>query len=371
MPDQKTPAIAGRYRSTRKPLRQAAAALGCLLWVLLVVSGAGPAFAKPLRVVVTVPDLGSLAQEVGGEEVNVTALVHGPQDAHFVEARPSYIRKLSRADLFAYVGLALEAAWLPPLVGNARNTRILPGQPGHFDASVGIPRLGMITGDVDRSMGDVHPFGSPHYLLDPVNGLRVAKRMQERLAQLRPARADYFAERYADFETRLLDALVGAELRAALSSQALAEAVLGDGLAALLASEKLQAQGTPHRAPLGGWLGAMAAHAGAQGVADHDLWPYFAARFDFRIVGFLEPKPGVTPTTRHLVQLVERMQLEGIRVILSAPYFSTRYAEKVSKATGATVIEMAHQVGAREGTQDYLSMVDWNVRHLADALRIP
>jgi len=350
-----------RAREAHGPLRRAATTLGCLLVALFAAAGTG--HARPLRVVVTVPDLGSLAGEVGGVEVEVDALVHGPQDAHFVEARPSYIRKLSKADLFAYVGLALEAAWLPPLVGNARNTRVLPGQPGNFDASVDIPRRGMLGGEVDRSMGDVHPFGSPHYLLDPINGLRVARRMQERFAELRPERADYFASRYAEFERRLFDALVGKAMGAALSYRALAEAALQNRLEALIAS----ASAGPDGVALGGWLGAMAPHAGARSVADHDLWPYFAARFGFEVIDFLEPKPGVTPTTRHLAEVAETMQKDGIRAILSAPYFSTRYAAKVSQATGATVVEMAHQVGARKGAEDYLSMVDWNVRHLAAA----
>ena len=235
--------------------------------------------------------------------------------------------------------------------------------PGHFDASVGIPRLGVLTGDIDRSMGDVHPYGSPHYLLDPVNGLRVAKRLQERFAQLRPERAEYFAARYADFETRLLGALVGEELRAALSSEALAEAAFEGRLEALLARR------SEHGSALGGWLGAMAPHAGALAVADHDLWTYFAARFGLRVVAFLEPKPGVTPSTRHLGEVVERMRRDGIQVILSVPYFSTRYAEKVSEATGASGGRHGAPGGRPEGSRrSYLSMVDWNVRKLADAL---
>ena len=330
------------------------------LAVLLTLSLAGlapGAFAAPLRIVTSVPDLASLAREVGGEEVEASALVAGPQDPHFVEARPSFVRELSRADLFARVGLDLESAWAPPLTRNARNTHILPGREGDFDASIGIQPLSVAAGPVDRSLGDVHPSGSPHFLLDPLNGLQVAERLADRLAQLRPERADLFRTRYADFERRLLVRLVGDAIVQELGASALAEAARAGRFETVLASVS---------SPLGGWLGAVAPFRGRPAVADHDLWPYFSQRFGIRVVAFLEPKPGVTPSTRHLSEIVERMQSEQIHVVLSAPYFHPRYAQKISEATGARILEMAHQVGAREGAVDYLETVDWNVRRLVD-----
>lgn len=332
-----------------------------VVWLALLAISAfvGTAAAEPLRVVASVPDLASLAREVGGEEVAVSELVAGPQDAHFVEARPSFIRELSRADVFVHVGLDLEVAWAPPLVRNARNTRILPGAAGDFDASQGIPRLGAVRGQVDRSQGDVHPYGSPHYLLDPVMGLVVAGRLAERFAQLRPQQAELFRARARAFEEKLLGHLIGESLLRELGVARVAEAARSGQLERLLA-------GTPEDR-LGGWLAALAPWRGQAVVADHDLWPYFAQRFGLRVVAFLEPKPGVTPTTRHLSEVAEQMRTEGIGVVLCAPYFHPRYAQKISEATGARVLEMAHQVGARAGASDYIEMVQWNVQRLADA----
>ncbi len=322
---------------------------------LLAAGGAGAA--EPLRVVATLPDLASLAREVGGEEVEVTALARGGDDPHFVEAKPSFLRTLSRADLFAYNGLDLEIGWLPPLVRNARNGRILPGASGDFDASRGIPALELPGQGLDRSRGDVHPYGNPHYLLDPVNGLRVARHLRDRLQQLAPERAAGFGARAADFEGRLVAALVGREAADRFGPAAVAQAALEERLPELLAG-----------AAPGGWLGALAPHRGAPVVADHNLWPYFARRFGLRVVGFLEPVPGITPTTRHLRELAEQMGREKVRVILSAAYFHPRYAEKLALASGAAVLAMANQVGAREGVDDYLTMLDRNVRELVGAL---
>ena len=338
--------------------------MGALLVLPMGILLASPIAAKPLKVVATVPDLASLAREVGGEEVSVESLAKGPQDPHFLEARPSFIRALFRTDLFAYVGLALESAWLPPLIQNARNARILPGQSGNFDASEGLPRRGVIEGEVDRSAGDVHPYGSPHYLLDPVMGLHVADALRTRLAELRPEKSAYFDAQYEDFAARLLGALVGAPLRDAIGAEKLREAALSGDLDATL-SPAVQGPGAP---ALGGWLGRVAPHQGVKVVADHDLWPHFAARFGVDVVDFLEPKPGVAPTTRHLTAVAARMRAQEIRLILAAPYFRVRYAEKVTEASGGVIVPMTHQVGGRKGVDDYLSMIEWNVSQVLDAL---
>lgn len=339
-------------------MRRAAAVLILAATSLLV---AGPAGARPLRVVATLPDLASLVRAVGGEAVEVDALVRGGEDPHFVEAKPSFIRLLNRADLFVYNGLDLEIGWVPPLLARARNSDILPGGPGDFDASAGIEPLQVPTGRVDRSMGDVHPRGNPHYLLDPVNGLRVARGLRDRLSALRPEEAEGFAARAAEFERRLLVGLVGEALVERLGAERLADAAVEERLDELVRAEAAQDE-------VGGWLGALRPHAGRRVVADHDLWPYFERRFDVRAVGFLEPFPGIAPTTRHLAELAERMRRHDVRVILSAAYFHPRYAQKVAEATGAEVVTMANQVGARDEGDDYLTTTDWNVRRLADAL---
>jgi zinc/manganese transport system substrate-binding protein len=170
--------------------RRIARALGRALALAALAQGAASLgrAAETLRVVATVPDLGSLAQAVGGDAVDVTVLVKGPQDPHFLEPRPSFVRALHDADLFVVVGMDLEIGWVPPLLGTARNPGIAVGGPGYVDASTAIVPLEVPQGAVTRALGDVHPFGNPHYLTDPVNGLRVAALLRDRLAAARLSR---------------------------------------------------------------------------------------------------------------------------------------------------------------------------------------
>src|SRR5918994_716402 len=165
--------------------------------------------ARPLQVAATVPELGSLVRAIGGDQVTVTVFAKGTEDSHFVEAKPSFIKTLSQVDLFIQIGMENEAGWAPVLLQNARNSRVLPGARGFVDASAAIVPLDVPTGQVDRSLGDVHPAGNPHYLLDPVNGLKVARLIRDKLIELRPERRPSFAQRYAAFRQRLGVSLVG------------------------------------------------------------------------------------------------------------------------------------------------------------------
>jgi ABC-type Zn uptake system ZnuABC Zn-binding protein ZnuA len=318
--------------------------------------------AQPIQVCATVPELGSLAREVGGDQVMVSVFGKGTEDPHFVEAKPSFIKVLSQCDLYVQIGMELEMGWAPVLLQNARNGRVLPGTRGYLDASTVITPLEVPTGPLDRSMGDVHPAGNPHYLLDPMNGLRVARLIRDKLSELRPERQKYFEERYANFRQRLGAALVG---------EALAKKYDVEKLALLFEAGKLgdflKSQG--EESLLGGWFGLMMPYRGAKVVGDHNMWPYFARRFGISVIGFLEPKPGLPPTTKHLNELIESMRGQGAKVILANPYFDPRFAQFVAERTGAQVVSMAHMVGARAGTNDYISMVDYDVRQLAGALR--
>lgn len=295
------------------------------LFVMLGALVAGGVRAEPLRVCATVPDLGDLVRRVGGDEVSVTVFAKGTDDPHFLDAKPGFIRDLSRADLYVEVGLELEVGWAPVLLQNARNARVLTGQPGHLDASRAITPLEVPSGEVDRSMGDVHAAGNPHYLLDPENGLAVARLIRDRLIELRPAAADGFRERYAAFEQELREA----EVR---------------------------------------WTEALQKARGVKVVVDHNLWPYFAQRYGLIVAGHLEPKPGLPPTTKHLATAVEEMKSDEIRVVLSSPYFDPRHADFVARATGARIVPLAHQVGARPGVDTYLALINYNVEQLGAAL---
>jgi ABC-type Zn uptake system ZnuABC Zn-binding protein ZnuA len=238
---------------------------------------------------------------------------------------------------------------------------VQPGGPGYLDASTAITPLEVPAGSVDRSMGDVHPYGNPHYLLDPLNGLKVAAAIRDKLSQLRPADAAYFAGRYDAFRRHVAEGLVGATLAGKYDAEKLATLYEFGKLDKFL-------DGSGERAQLGGWLGRMAAHRGAKVVDDHRMWPYFARRFGVEIVGDLEPKPGIPPTTSHLTELVGQMKAEGVKAIIACPYYDPRHARFVSDATQAVVAPLSHQVGGRPESSDYWSNVDYNVRTLAQAL---
>jgi len=316
----------------------------------------------PLQVFTTLSDLADLAKAVGGDEVAVTAMLKGPEDAHFVEAKPSYIKQLSEADVFISNGMELEVGYVPLLLNNARNGRVLPGNPGYLDASAGINPREVPVGPVDRSMGDVHPLGNPHYLLDPVNGVLVAAAIRDKLISLRPVKKAYFEANFEDFRRKIDVALVG---------EPLAKKYDAEKLAVLYEHGKLESflkqQGDEQL--LGGWLGLLAPFYGTRIVDDHNLWPYLAARFGLRIAGHMEPKPGIPPTTSHLSELVEQMRAQGVKIVVSAPYYDPRHARFISEATGATVVYLAQQVGAREGADDYVAMVNYNVQALVKGLR--
>lgn len=334
-----------------------------LSFVMLAIGGTarGGEAAEPLRVCATVPDLGSLVEEVGGDRVAVTVFVKGTEDPHTLDARPSFVKELNRADLLVLVGLELEIGWLPVLQKNARNPRVLAGGSGCLDASQAVPVMEAPEGPVDRAMGDVHAAGNPHYLSDPVLGLKIAGLIRDKLAALRPGEAEYFRKRYDGFRKRLGAALVGEQLAAKYDVEKLAALHEHNKLLEFLASQN-------EKQLLGGWLGKLAPHFGAKAVDDHSVWPYFARRFGIEIVGHLEPKPGMPPTTRHLAEIVKAMKPAGVKLVVSSAYYDPKHAAFVAERTGAKVVRLAHQVGALEGASDYLKTVDLNVARIAEAL---
>lgn len=315
---------------------------------------------KPIRVCATVPDLGDLVREIGGDQVSITVFAKGKEDPHFIEAKPSFIKALSQADLFIQVGMELEAGWVPVLLQNARNARVLPGAMGHLDASRVITALEVPTGTLDRSMGDVHPMGNPHYLLDPLNGLQVARMIRAKLVEIRPEKKSFFEERHQVLYRKMGNAMVGERLAQKYPLEKLAMLFEENKLAEFLKGER-------EAASLGSWFGRMLPLFGKQAVADHNVWPYFAQRFGILVTGFLEPKPGISPTTKHLLMIIEKMKSEGFKLILASPYFDIRHAQFVSKNTGAKIIPLAHQVGSRPGADTYIGMIDYNIRQVLEA----
>jgi zinc/manganese transport system substrate-binding protein len=318
--------------------------------------------AEPLRVVATVPELGAIARAVGGDDVVVTVLARPSDDPHRVEARPSFVVELARAELLLSTGFELEIGWLPPLISNARNPRIRKDAGGHIEAAtlVAAP-IGVAVGPVDRSAGDVHPHGNPHVLLDPAVGLAMAGVTAARMAELRPEAATRFSDRLQAFAQALGTALAGEAIAQQLDVGKLIQLDDHGRLYDFLDQQGLSAQ-------LGGWWGLLHPYADAPLAADHDLYPYLARRFNLRITILLEPKPGVPPSTRHLASVAARMRDGGVRALLATPYFDRKAIELVAGASGARIVDLAHQAGALPGTDTYIAWVDANVRAIAKGL---
>lgn len=334
-----------------------------MVLVLATVLARPAGAAEPLRVCATVPELGSLVTVIGGAEITTTVFTKPTEDPHFTPARPSRVKEASLCELLVIVGLQLEMGWLPILLQGSRNIAIQRGGSGFLDASTTIVPIAVPQSMVDRSVGDIHAFGNPHYLVDPLNGLRVARLLRDRLSVLRPAARAQFGERLAAFERRTYTALVGGDLAAKYGSNTEKLARLHEQGRLV---EFLRGQGELGR--LGGWLGALQAHYGVRYVDDHRMWPYFARRFGLEYAGSLEPFNGVQPTTRHVQSTIEMMRATDVRLLLTAPYYDPRHARLVAEKTGAAVVRMANQAGAMPGTNDYLAMCDYNVRQVVQAL---
>ena len=284
-----------------------------------------PLLLLAVNVVATTEDLASIAREVGGDKVKVDALARGYQDPHFVEAKPSFIFIMNKADLLVFVGRELEIGWLPPLVLQSRNPRIQPAAKGYLDASLNAKILEIPTGQITRAMGDVHPQGNPHYWLDPNNGRRIAQAIQAKLAELQPQDAAYFGERYADFDKRLVE------------------------------GEKR-------------WDAAMAPYKGTKIVTYHRSWPNFCERFGLEVMGYVEPRPGIPPSPSHTLELIAAMKRQGVKVLLVEPYFDLKTPNSIGRETGAEVLTMPPSVGGEKEITDYIKLFDYDVKLLGAAL---
>lgn len=322
------------------------------------------ASSEPLRVCCTVPSIGSIAQEVGGDRIALTVFAKGSENPHFLDARPSHVKALAAADLFVQQGMELEIGWAPVLLQQCRNAKVQPGQPGFLDASLVVTPLEVPTAPVDRSHGDVHPGGNPHYMTDPVNGWKVARLLRDRFTQLLPDESSGFASRCLAFEQRLCRALVGDALADAFPADTvikLAELQAQGRLATFL-----QQQGRSEQ--LSGWLGALAPYAGTAVIADHNQWVYFGRRFGLVFAGYLEPKPGVAPSTRHLGELIGAAPAASVKLVVTAPGFDPKSARFVAEKLGLPLLSLAHEVGATATATDYVAMVQENVLQIVAAL---
>lgn len=317
--------------------------------------------AEVLKVCATVPELAALAKEVGGDRISVTSFVRPKEDPHFVDARPAFIRQLNAADAYLQMGMELEIGFAPVLLRQARNSKVLIGQPGHIDASVVITPRDVPQVQVDRSMGDVHAMGSPHYLTDPSAGLLVARLIKERFQRIDPAGSSVYESNYRQFEKKLSEKLFGAKLSNRLGSQRykLAELLHRGGYSSLYSFllKNNMAQ------DIGGWLAATKTARRQKFTGDHRAtWAYFASAFGLTIPYNMEKTAGIEPSTSYLAELSELMKSGGVRFILSSAYYNPRYAQFLAKQSGAKILPMANQAGSRPGTDDYISFIEYNVK---------
>lgn len=291
-------------------------ALGALVF------SASPATAT-LRVFSCEPEWAALAEEIGGDHVDVHSATSAHQDVHYIQAKPSLISQLRRADLLVCSGADLEIGWLPVLLRKASNALVQPGQIGHLDVSKTVPMLD-VRSSADRSEGDVHPFGNPHTQTDPHNIARVAAEMSRRLQQIDPGEADYYRRRASDFAGRWEEAI-----------------------------KKWEQRGASLR--------------GTQIITHHLAWVYMANWLGLEVVGHLEDKPGIPPTAGHLAGLLGSLAQQKVELIVRAVYQSERPSEWLSERSGIPAVVIPHAVGATEGAKDLYSMFDDMLDRLLEA----
>lgn len=285
---------------------------GLLLFAVFVF-GQTAASAGELRIVASLPALGQIAQGVAGEFGDVKILAHVGQDPHFVPPKPTLARHLARADLLIAAGLGLEIGWLPPLIEASRNHMIRPGGKGYLDGRVVLTKvLGKPQGKITRELGDIHPEGNPHWWMDPLNGIRLAQVIAERLSQLDPMHADDYRQHAASF-----------------------------------------AKEVNARLPV--WRASLQAMSPL--VAYHDSYPYLTQRFSLRVSDVVEPKPGIEPSTSHLDDLVANIRQDHVQGVWLEPYHDGSTVRKVCRLADVPCRLMPDAVKG-EGFEGYISMFD-------------
>ena len=298
--------------------------LAYLFLMLVSVGWVGFAEAQPYRVITTTPELADITKQIGKELVDVESLTKGVEFMHAVPVKPSFVPKLNRANILVEMGLDLEISWLPALLEVANNSKIMAGQPGNIDCSNGVGVL-EVPRTVDRSEGDVHPKGNPHYNLDPLSGKIIARNIADGLSRNYP-------QHKAAFEKNL-NAYIG-ELDKAIAR----------------------------------WQSMAAPLKGVKIVTYHVEWSYFANRFGLQQIGMIELKPGIEPTPNHLVSLAQKMQQEKAQLIIYGAQ-SDRFPRQLASQTSASVVRLQSIAGGSPETDTYIKFIDYNLRSLLAAVK--
>lgn len=339
-------------------------------WIVLAcfVMTATPASATddPIRIVTTLPDYAWAAKEVGGDLVEVSAIARGNQDAHFVRPRPSYSLMLRDADLFVTTGLDLEL-WVPTLLDAAGNRQVLEGGAGYVAAWPGIELLDVPT-NVSRSEGDVHIYGNPHIHIDPLNMVMIARNILAGLERVDSANALVYRERERALEDRLHRRQFGSELVDLMGGETLARLARAGKLIPFLEGKEYPAgSGRTLADRLGGWMNQAEPLRGRTIIGYHKNWVYFTKRFGIEVAGYVEPKPGIPPTPRHVESIINLIREQNIQVILSANYFDPAKPQAIADRTGARAVVVPLSTGGEPGVERYEQLIDTWIDRLLKA----
>jgi ABC-type Zn uptake system ZnuABC Zn-binding protein ZnuA len=336
------------------------------VFAILTLTATPSVATDPVHVVTTLPDYAWAAREIGGDLVQVDAIARGNQDAHFVRPRPSYSMMLRSADLFVTTGLDLEL-WVPTLLDAAGNARVLEGGAGHVAAWPGIEMMDVPT-STSRSEGDVHVYGNPHIHTEPLNMALIARNILAGLERVDPGSSTIFRQRERELEDRLHRRLFGDELVELLGGDTLARLARAGRLHAFLEGKEYPAgSGRSLADRMGGWMKQSEPLRGRKIIGYHKNWIYFTTRFGIDVVGYVETKPGIPPTPRHVESIIDLIQRRQIRVILSANYFDSAKPQAIADRTDARLVVVPLSTGGEEGIDSYEALIDSWIRRLVEA----
>jgi ABC-type Zn uptake system ZnuABC Zn-binding protein ZnuA len=317
----------------------------------------------PTRVVTSLTTYASIAREIVGDRGLVSSIAVGDENPHYVQPKPSFVPRLAQADLFVTTGLDLEL-WVPALLDKANNPRIVEGGPGYVAAYAGVPLLDL-PASLSRAQGDIHVYGNPHIWTDPLNAVIIARNILTGLKRVAPQDADYFTAREKDFEDRIYRALFGDELVTLLGGPSLADLDRQGKLFTFLAQQ--QYQGAPLMTRLGGWLKQGLPFRGKLVACYHKEWDYFSREFQVTCFDYIEPKPGIPPTPRHVQEIITAMRDKHVQVLLSTNYYDRNQVLGVAERTGAKAVIVPSNTGGSTGVATYFDLMDLWVSELARA----
>ena len=295
------------------------------LAAVLLYGAQAPAHAAKIKVVTTLTDLADFAREVGGDLVEVHSLATGVEDTHGVPMKPSFVPIMNRADLLILVGFDCEHAFLPALLEASKNPRIQIGRPGYVDASIGIVPKD-VPKSTDHYQGDVHPYGNPHYMLDPVLAKTAIGNIYNALVEFAPQDKAEFTRNRDVYLARL--------------NTKIAE-----------------------------WKKEVMPLKGVKFVSYHEHWPYFAEHFGMDYFGTIELKPGIDPTPRHIEELIASMKAQHVPVVVREPQFPEKVPRRIAEQTGATMITLPIMPGGVPNTETYIRMMDYIIQTFVTAVQ--